>query len=74
MHLDVFKIFQLEIGTKLLTLEVIKKFAKNSKSRYLRDYLELDKNKNISKYLLFEISSFPGSFEQIEGLRGFKYS
>ena len=38
--------------------------------RYLRDYLEFEKNKNISSHLLVEICSFPGSFEMTETIRG----
>ena len=42
------------------------------KSWYLRDYLELEKNKNISPHLLVEICSFPGSFEMTETIRGYQ--
>ena len=42
----------------------------NLKSRYLRDYLELEKNKNISPHLLVESCSFPGSFETVGAIWG----
>ena len=47
-------------------------FSRIFKIRYLRDYLELEKNKNISSHLLVEICSFPGSFEMTETIRGIK--
>ena len=40
--------------------------------QYLRDYLELENNKNISPHLLVEICSFPGSFEMTETIRGYQ--
>ena len=40
------------------------------KIRYLRDYFELEKNKNISPHLLVQICSFPVSFEMTEAIRG----
>ena len=47
-------------------------FSRIFKIRYLRDYLELEKNKNISPHLLVEICSFPGSFEMTETIRGYQ--
>ena len=47
-------------------------FSRIFKVRYLRDYLELEKNKNISPHLLVEICSFPGSFEMTETIRGYQ--
>ena len=47
-------------------------FSRIFKIRYLRDYLELEKNKNISSHLLVEICSFPGSFEMTETIRGYQ--
>ena len=47
-------------------------FSRIFKIRYLRDYLELEKNKNISPHLLVEICSFPGTYEMSEMIRGYQ--
>ena len=43
-------------------------FLVSGKCRYLRDYLELEKLKNIYAHLLVEIRSFPGSFDPTESI------
>ena len=47
-------------------------FSRIFEMRYLRDYLELEQNKNISSHLLVEICSIPGSFEMMETIRGYQ--
>ena len=44
----------------------------NFQNRYLRNYFELEKIKNISPHLLVEICSFLGSFEMTETIRGYQ--
>ena len=47
-------------------------YSRISKIQFLREYLDLGKNKNISSHLLIEICSFPRSFVMTEPIRGYQ--
>ena len=66
------KKFHRKIFHRKKMFEEKKLFSRIFKIRYLRDHLELEKNKNISPHLLVEICSFPESFEMTETIGGYQ--